>query len=149
MRTLMMRFSSLLVTGLIPLSPLFGQVPERGMFWSPELDQPIQQLEEVLSQTKQQQPANYTIANISFLYDAKLFFLFQKYIQALSSEKRQAAIQEQQDWLNQRKSLIAKETKEYEGGSIAPYIAGEVKIKATKARILDLEQKLKTSAPAH
>jgi uncharacterized protein YecT (DUF1311 family) len=137
-----MRISSLLVAGLIPISSLFGQIPQRGIFWSPELDQPIQQLEEILSQTEQQQPSNYTIANISFLYDAKLLFVFQRFIQALPTEKRQAAVREQNAWLSQRKALMAKEAKDSEGGSIAPYIAGEVKIKATKARIQDLEQKL-------
>jgi uncharacterized protein YecT (DUF1311 family) len=137
-----------MIASLAPIFPACGQVPERGMFWSPELDQPIQQLEEILGQTDQQQSASYTIANLSILYDAKLLFLFQKYIHRLPASKRQDAIRNQQQWLAGRESLMVKAAKEYEGGSLVPYVAGETKIKATKARINELQLKLEKGLPA-
>jgi hypothetical protein len=45
--------------------------------WQPELDQPIEQLEDILAQLEQQQPMNYTISNIGFLYDVKLYIQFE------------------------------------------------------------------------
>ncbi len=41
--------------------------------WRPNVEQPIRQLEEFLASLEQQQPRNYTITNISFLYDALLY----------------------------------------------------------------------------
>jgi uncharacterized protein YecT (DUF1311 family) len=111
--------------------------------WNLEIDQPIQQLEEILKTTDQQQPANYTISNIAFLYDAKLYILFQKYLETLSSAKQAEAWKDQEQWLKKQKKAIDVAYAGYEGGSYATYSAGEASIKITKLRIAEIESRLK------
>ena len=119
--------------------------PESGfqhlnLAWAPDMDQPIRQLDEVLETMYQQQPMNFTIGNISFLYDAKLFIIFYHYIEKLSVQQRDKAIAEQNAWLKQRKVITKQAYDEYAGGTLAPYTGAEAKIKETKARIKQIEQ---------
>lgn len=48
--------------------------------WQPNLNQPIRKVEETLAKQERQeslqQPVNFMIANVSFLYDAQLYILF-------------------------------------------------------------------------
>jgi uncharacterized protein YecT (DUF1311 family) len=124
-------------------APAYSQSPKKDMFWEPYLDQPIQQLEEILKELQQQQPMNYTIANISFLYDAKLYILFHKYLETLPASKRSAAIRDQDKWLSKRNKAVDAACAEYEGGSLAPYQGGSVKVEFTKIRIQVIESRLK------
>ncbi len=110
--------------------------------WNPHIDQPIRQLEEILTKLEQQQPMNYTISNVAFLYDAKLHILFHKFIGELSEAARSSQIEEQQQWLVKRAAKTREACAEYEGGSLAPYSAGEVFINATKERIAEIEKRM-------
>jgi uncharacterized protein YecT (DUF1311 family) len=111
--------------------------------WQPNIDQPIGQLEEVLVKLEQQQPMNYTISNVAFLYDAKLYILFHDFIDQLPEAARASEIAEQEKWLGQRKKLIGAGYAEYEGGTLASFTAGQASIDATKKRIAEIEKKMK------
>jgi uncharacterized protein YecT (DUF1311 family) len=110
--------------------------------WHPRLDQPIQQLEEVLAATEQQQPMNYTGANLAFVLDAKLYLVFERYLNSLPDEARRAVLDEQRRWLRQRKSATDEAYAEYEGGTLASFAGSQAFIKLTKQRITALEQQL-------
>ena len=69
--------------------------------WTLDVDEPIKQLEEILSETSQQQPMNYTSCNLVSLYDVKLALLFHRYVVSLPLAKRAAAISEQDRWEKQ------------------------------------------------
>ena len=111
--------------------------------WQPNIDQPIRQLEETLSKRDQQQPMNFTISNVAFLYDTKLYILFNDFIGQLPKSQRASELEEQRKWLNQRKKLIAAGYAEYEGGTLAAYNAGHISIDASKKRIAEIEKKMK------
>lgn len=137
--------ATLICTGLL----LFGcatSPPDRSRLfseWNIPIDQPIRQLEEILAELEQQQPMNYTISNVAFLYDAKLFILFHEFIDQLSESVRASEIAEQRKWLTIRKAQIHKAYSEYEGGTMASYAAGLASIDATKKRIAEIEKRMK------
>ncbi len=108
--------------------------------WNLEIDQPIRQLEKVLSKTRQQQPRNYTISNIAFLYNVKLYLLFNRYIDKLPQAERERAVKQQQLWLKKRKKLTDSAYSEYQGGTLASYSAGRKSIEVTRKRIADVEK---------
>ena len=109
--------------------------------WQPNLDQSISQLEEILATLEQQQPKNYTIANLSSLYDAKLYLLFQNHLASLSDKVRAGEVERQRQWLEQRKKVVDAAYEEYEGGTLASFNAGQASIKMTKERIKKIEGK--------
>ena len=111
--------------------------------WELEIDQPIRQLEEILAELEQQQPKNYTVSNVAFLYDAKLYILFHDFIASLSESARASQITEQRKWLTTRKAQIHESYSEYEGGTLASYSAGRASIDATKKRIAEIEKRMK------
>ena len=117
----------------------------RKLDWHPKLDQPIQQLEDVLVATEQQQPRNYTSANLGFVLDAKLYLLFDRYIDSVPAADRPTMFAEQRQWLEKRKLATAEAYAEYEGGTFASFAGSRVFIDATKARISEIERRL---APA-
>jgi uncharacterized protein YecT (DUF1311 family) len=116
--------------------------------WHPQLDQPIRQLEEVLAATQQQQPRNYTSANLAFALDAKLYFLFTRYIATAPEGKRSAELDEQRQWLEQRKRATADAYAEYQGGTFASFAGNTAFIEVTKRRIAEIEQRLGRAAMA-
>jgi len=111
--------------------------------WQPHIDQPIQQLEETLAALEQQQAMNYTISNVAFLYDAKLYILFHGFVGRLPEAARTSELAEQGRWLTKRKNWIATAYAKYEGGTLASYSAGQASIDATKRRIAQIEKKMK------
>jgi len=110
--------------------------------WNPNVDQPIQQLEETLAKLDQQQRKNYTISNLAFLYDAQLYILFHDFIVSLPESARASEIAEQRNWLAQRKAQIHAAYSGREGGTLASYMAGQASIDATKERIAEIEKKM-------
>ncbi len=108
--------------------------------WSLEIDQPIGQLEEILDTLEQQQPRNYTIANISFLYELKLYLVFQEYVESLPVAERSGAILEQSEWMELHRQKVDEAYAEYEGGTFAGYNAGVVSIGLLKWRISELSE---------
>ncbi len=110
--------------------------------WQPNLDQPIQQLEEVMAKLEQQQPMNYTISNIAFLYDAKLHILFHDFVSSLPESARASEVAVQREWLEQRKAQVHEAYSEYEGGTLASYTGGQTSIETTKERIAVIEDRM-------
>jgi uncharacterized protein YecT (DUF1311 family) len=113
--------------------------------WHPNLDQPIRQLREVLSTTVQQQPKNYTAANLAFVLDAKLYLIFQQYLQGLPVHRRASAVEEQRAWLAKRAAATDQAYSEYEGGTLASYSGSQAFIIATQDRIAALSLEMSTS----
>jgi uncharacterized protein YecT (DUF1311 family) len=111
--------------------------------WQPNPDQAIQQLEQVLAQLDQQQPRNYTISNLSSLYDSKLFVVFNGFVAGLPEFERTQEIEGQRLWLAKRKARIDAAYAEYEGGTLASYKAGEAFIDITRKRIAEIVEKRK------
>jgi uncharacterized protein YecT (DUF1311 family) len=133
----------IILFSICSLTPLFGQTKKVDEGWYPDINQPIGQLEEILETLTQQQPKNYTIANIYFLYDAKLFIVFQKYIHSLPRTTQLQAKKEQLNWLRKREKISNSAYAEYEGGTLASYNSGQASIAFTKERIKQIELKLK------
>lgn len=138
----------LLIIGLLLSGCATSQSERSELFphWTPNVDQPIRQLEETLPKLEQQQPMNYTISNLSFLYDAKLYILFHDFLESLPESKRASQIAEQSQWLEQRKKQVHEAYMEYEGGTLASYAAGQTSVSATKKRIAEIEARLKDTS---
>ena len=122
-----------------PQSDRSASLPE----WKPNIDQPIRQLEETLEKLHQQQPMNYTISNLAFLYDTKLYILFHEFVARLTEAAIVEEVAAQRQWLARRKTLVDAAYSQYEGGTLASYTAGRASIKATKKRIAEIEKKIK------
>ena len=104
--------------------------------WIVRCDQTIQQLEDVLSKTDKQQHMNYTIANLCFLYDVKLNYMFQQYLGLLiTTEQKKEASSEQVQWIKKKEVITDKIYNSYNGGTGGPYTSGLKYIKLTKERI--------------
>lgn len=138
----------LLIIGLLLSGCVKSQSERSKLFphWTPNVDQPIGQLEETLAKLEQQQPMNYTISNVAFLYDAKLYILFHDFLEYLPESERASQIAEQRRWLEQRKTQVNEAYMEYEGGTFAPYSAGETSVSATMKRIAEIEGRLKDAS---
>jgi hypothetical protein len=108
--------------------------------WRPNVEQPIRQLEGVLASLEQQQPRNYTITNIAFLYDALLYIELNERERLLSDTARGEFRSQQDRWRERRDELVRGAAKEYEGGSLAPHVAAEMSIKLTKERLAELQR---------
>lgn len=106
----------------------------------PNIEQPIRQLEEVLASLEQQQPRNYTITNISFLYDALLYIEVNERERLLSGSALEEERAGQRRWAARRAEVVQAAAREYEGGSLAPFVAAEAAIKLTKERLAELQK---------
>lgn len=115
--------------------------------WDPYLDQPIRQLEELLETLEQQQPMNFTLADICILYDAKLYILFDHCLDTLEPDAREAAEVDQARWLEARSDSVSLAGSEYEGGTLGPFAAGMRFIEVTKRRIVLLEEAMQECEP--
>ena len=132
---------------------LSGCVPSRperssavaDLEWRPNISQPIEQLEEILAKVDAQQDKNYTISNVAFLHDAKLYIIFQEFVRQLAKHERGVEIAEQHAWLKQRTQLVESGSAEYEGGTLASYVAGDIYIDVTKKRIAEIEKRMKAT----
>ena len=111
--------------------------------WKPDVDGAIQQLEEKFDTLMQQQPMNGTSGAIAMVYDAKLYILFYDFVARLPESARGKELEEQRQWLAKREKLSAAAYAEYEGGTMAPLNRNQAFIEATRARILEVERKIK------
>ena len=112
-----------------------------------DVDEPIKQLEEILSETSQQQPMNYTSCNLVSLYAVKLALLFHRYLRSLPPAKRAAAISEQERWEKQTDNAMDDAHTEWDGGSGELYAVSMAYLEAAKPRIAEIKQRLKAAAP--
>jgi uncharacterized protein YecT (DUF1311 family) len=109
--------------------------------WSPELDQPIRQLEHRLATLEQPQPQNETAANLGFLYDAKLYIAFHRLAASLEPDAKARLIAEQRDWLDERRRIALEAADEHTGGSLAGLIGTQAFIDATRDRLAALQRR--------
>ncbi len=108
--------------------------------WSPELDEPIHLLEELLEKSQAQQDMNYLATNLDSLYNAKLWLAFQTHLEGLQGDTRNHALEEQRQWLLQRQKAIDEEYSPYEGGSGAVLAAARISMEMTQKRLATLPQ---------
>lgn len=114
--------------------------------WTTNIDQPISQLEYPLSDLEGQQPGNYSISNMAFLYDAKLYIHFHECLESRPVSEQAAQIAEQRQWLAQRVAQIHDAYREYEGGTLASYTAEKASVSATKKRISEIKGRMKDTS---
>ena len=138
----------IVVIGLLLAGSVMSQSERSKRFphWTPNVDQPIRQLEETLAKLEKQQPMNYTISNVAFLYDAKLYILFHDFLASLPESERDSQIAEQRQWLEQRKTKVHEAYMKYKGGTLASYVAGKASVSATKKRIAEIERRVKDTS---
>jgi len=109
--------------------------------WFPDLNQPLQQLEQDFAASTNAAQRSAAQSNIAYVYDAKLFVLFQDMLDFLHPEAQKRELQEQHRWLNQRKSMTTAAFLKYDDEREARLAAGEAFIEATQARIAEIEKK--------
>lgn len=110
--------------------------------WVPRVQQPIDQLESLIETLEQQQPMNFTASNISFLYDAMLYIVFNRVISRLSGPGREDLVDEQLRWLAERETQVNAVYDQFGQGTLAPLVASEVFQNLTRTRIGELEARL-------
>jgi uncharacterized protein YecT (DUF1311 family) len=109
--------------------------------WEPFLEQPYQQLEEFLEQAMQQQTMNYTSANMGFVLDAELYFLYLKIFHSLSSDSAEAFKRDQKRWLEERREFCESSVQSH-GGTLAPLEYGMAFIQRTNERIHEFRKRI-------
>ncbi|WP_409524558.1 hypothetical protein [Nitrincola sp. MINF-07-Sa-05] len=110
--------------------------------WNPSFSQPIRQLEQVLTETAEQNELNRTISNLSHLYDAQLYVLFHDLLDYLPEQARFNEVEEQNKWLDMRMTQATSSFNRYDGGDIGVYHAGVTFIALTKERIEIIARRL-------
>lgn len=108
--------------------------------WEPKLDQPITQLEAQLQVEESQLSKNHTLSSIAYLYDARLYMLFQDTLDYLPEQARRHEVELQNRWLDQRAEAMTRAFLDDEDGEVARYKAGEAFIEETRKRIQELER---------
>lgn len=109
--------------------------------WAPDLDQAIGQIEEILASETQQQPLNYTSANLASLYDAKLYIVYRQRLHRMPESRKAGFIAEQRVWQRERKAIVQAAGAEFEGGTLAGLAAARADIELTKRRIQIVSEK--------
>lgn len=110
--------------------------------WHPEFDQTIRQLEDDYASSQQQQPKNYISSNLGALLDAKLYFMFDRYLTSAKAGEKSSILEEQRRWLDQRKRAADRAYADYEDGTFASLAGNQAYIEATKERIAVIQQRL-------
>lgn len=109
--------------------------------WFPSLDKPLNQLQQDYAGLEDPARRNTTLSNIAYLYDAKLFVLFQDMLDYLNPKAQTRELKEQNDWLNKRKSLATAAFLKYEDPQQARLAAAQAFVDATKARIKVIDKR--------
>ena len=110
--------------------------------WQPDVDQVIDHLEDILVGDIPQQQMNYTMANLNAAYDTKLYLVFIDYLASLPPDQVKAALKEQKRWLRKRREETSAVYAQGDGGSLAPYNAGETYLQATRQRLDEISQRM-------
>ena len=104
-----------------------------------KLAQPIRQLEELLAETQQQQPMNYTSANVAFLKDSLVRERALEAMERLPRSERMAFVEAQLAWRAERLTAVRAAAAVYEGGSLASYAGNAESIRWSEERLEALE----------
>lgn len=105
--------------------------------WEVLLDQPYEQLDEILKAATQQQTMNYTSANMGFVKDAELYVLYVTIFHSLPSDRAETFKREQEHWLRQRK-VYCESSVESHRGTLASLEYSMAFIQRTTERIAEL-----------
>ena len=116
-----------------------GAVP---LEWQPSLEGSIVQSEAALQSAMKQQEMNLAASNLAAVLDAKMYFVFERYVASLAATSRAAAIEEQRQFRERRRKDADAAAKEYAGGSMAPLVGSQEFVEATKRRIAELEKRM-------
>ncbi len=107
--------------------------------WFPSLKQPLDQLEGVYANEESAAVRNETLSSIAYLYDARLFVLFQDMLDFLHPDARIRELQEQNAWLDRREMLATQAFLQFDDEVEARHAAGQAFIDATRKRIAEIE----------
>lgn len=108
--------------------------------WEPKLDQPIAQLEAQMALEDTQMAKNHTLSSIAYLYDTRLYLLFQDTLDYLPEEAQRHEVALQNRWLDQRADAMTRAFLDDKDGEVARFAAGQAFIDETLKRIEELEQ---------
>lgn len=111
--------------------------------WFPSLEQPLAQLEELYASETSVGERNQTLSSLAYLYDARLFVLFQDMLDFLHPDARAQELAEQNDWLDRRERLATQAFLSVEDADAARLAAGQAFVQATRARIEEIEARRK------
>jgi uncharacterized protein YecT (DUF1311 family) len=112
----------------------------------PWLDQPIHQLGVLHEGQEQQQEMNYTISDLCILRDAKLCINLHVCLETLDGQAREAAVLEQEEWLETRLERVALAGGEHPGGTLRPFVAGRAFIDPARARTAGIMERMDRTA---
>ncbi|GAA0700482.1 hypothetical protein GCM10009104_31850 [Marinobacterium maritimum] len=108
--------------------------------WEPKLDQPIAQLEAQMALEETQLAKNHTLSSIAYLWDARLYLLFQDTLDYLPEQAQRHEVELQNRWLDQRAEAMTRAFLNDKDGEVARFAAGQAFIEETQKRIKELEQ---------
>ncbi len=108
--------------------------------WEPKLDQPIAQLEAQLQLEETQLAKNHTLSSIAYLWDTRLYLLFQDTLDYLPEQAQRHEVELQNRWLDQRAEAMTRAFLNDKDGEVARFAAGQAFIEETRKRIEELEQ---------
>ncbi len=108
--------------------------------WEPKLDQPIAQLEAQLQLEETQLAKNHTLSSIAYLWDTRLYLLFQDTLDYLPEQAQHHEVELQNRWLDQRAEAMTRAFLNDKDGEVARFAAGQAFIEETQKRIKELEQ---------
>jgi len=111
--------------------------------WFPSLEEPLAQLHDDYAKATSPARRSQILSNISYLYDAQLFVLFQDMLDFLPRDARIEELKEQNAWLDTRQKLITQAFLREQDKAAARDAAGQAFIKATRSRIEEIEAKRK------
>ncbi len=107
--------------------------------WEPQLDQPIAQLEAQMALEETQLAKNQTLSSIAYLWDARLYLLFQDTLDYLPEAAQRHEVELQNRWLDQRAEAMTRAFLNDKDGEVARFAAGQAFIAETRKRIEELE----------
>lgn len=111
--------------------------------WFPSLEQPLAQLEGLYAEEQSLAERNRTLSSVAYLYDARLFVLFQDMLDYLPDQARTHELEEQNAWLDQRERLATQAFLSVEDADAARLAAGQAFVQATRERIEEIEARRK------
>ena len=102
-------------------------------------------LEKDLADTQAQQGMNQLTRCLADLKDAELLAVYVCLYETLNPREQQTLLQEQTKWLSKR-TKVAENAIESEGGSLAAYEANAAEMKFTESRIAELTKRRAVSS---
>lgn len=106
--------------------------------WHPYFDGAIEYIKNI--EEMSQQGMNRNSGSLAYLFDAKLYFLYYKYISDCDEKTKNKIRNEQIQWMKKRKNFCEDQARGNIGGTIYPLIYAEAFCDITKDRIKFFEE---------